>query len=102
MHAMMLARGPDFVQQQRPKRFDGAVEVVRDASFFAASRADQGAEFGLKQGLLPRLRAQEHDQRYGVFRELGGSGWAGFASRCAFLSFGLGHSGRIVLQDAAE
>ena len=102
MQAMMLARRPDFVQQERPKRFDGAVEIVRDAPLFAASGADQGAEFGLKQGLLPRFRAQDHDKGYGVFRELGGGGCSRFASRCAFLSFGLGHSGRIVLQDTAR
>ena len=102
MQAMMLARRPDFVEQEGAKRFDRAVEIVRDAPLFAASGADQGTEFSLKQRFLPRFRAQDHDQGYGVFRELSGSGWAGFASRCAFLSFGLGHSGGIVPQDAAE
>lgn len=102
MQSMMLARRPDFVQQQRAKRFDGAVEVIRDAPLFAASGADQGAEFSLEQRFLPRFRAQDHDQGYGVFRELGRSSWARFAFRCAFLTFGLGHSGGIVLQDAAE
>jgi hypothetical protein len=102
MKAVTFARGPNLVQQERPERFDGAVEVVPDAPLFAASGGDQGAEFGLQQGLLPRLRAQDHDQSYGVFRELGGGGWARFAFRCALPGVALRHSGGIVLQDAAE
>jgi hypothetical protein len=102
MEAMMFARSPDFVKQEGAGRFDGAMQIVSDAAFFAAGGGDQGADFGFEQGFLARLSAQHDNQGYGVFRELGGGGWARFAFRCAPQCFALRHGGGIVLQDRAD
>src|SRR5258708_7201990 len=38
---MMVARGPNFVEQETVGRLDGAVEVVGDAAVFATSGRDR-------------------------------------------------------------
>jgi hypothetical protein len=70
--AMMFAGGPDFVEQEGARDFEGAVQVVGEASFFAAGGGDQGAEFRFEQTFLTFLGSEDDSQGYGVFGELGG------------------------------
>jgi hypothetical protein len=59
--AMMLASGPDFVQQESTGDVERAVQVVGEAAFFAACGADESAEFGFEEDFLARLGAQDDD-----------------------------------------
>jgi hypothetical protein len=70
--AMMIARGPHFVEEESAGHLKGAVQVVGDAAFFAARGSDQGAELGFEQTFLSFFAAEDHDQGYGVFGELAG------------------------------
>ena len=92
---MRFAAAPDFVEQETGWGFRGAMQVVGEAAVFFARRAYQGAELGFEEHFLAVARAQLHNQRYGVFRELGvfslpGLAWAGWL----FLGFALRHSWR--------
>jgi hypothetical protein len=57
--AMMFAGGPDFVEEEGTGDFEGAVQVVGEAAFFAAGGGDEGAEFGLEEWLLAFLGAEK-------------------------------------------
>jgi hypothetical protein len=46
VQAMIFARGPDFVEQERAGRLNRAMEVVGNAAFFASGGADQRADLG--------------------------------------------------------
>jgi len=70
--AMVFASGPDFVEQKGAGDFEGAVQVIGEAAFFAAGRGDEGAEFGFEEEFLAFLGAKDNDQGYGGFGELGG------------------------------
>ena len=99
---MMFAGGPDFVEQEGAGDFEGAVQVVGEAAFFAAGGGDEGAEFCFEDEVLAFLGAEDDDQGYGVFGELGapagGSPTSGLTCGGRFLPFALRHCGGIVLQ----
>jgi hypothetical protein len=57
VEAMILARGPDFVEQEGAAWLDRAMQVVSNAALFAASGRDQRAELPFEQGFLARLGA---------------------------------------------
>ena len=61
VEAMVFASGPDFVEQEGAGDFNGAVQVVSEAAFFAAGGGDEGAEFGFEQDFLTLFCAQDHD-----------------------------------------
>jgi hypothetical protein len=70
--AVMVAGGPDFVEEKGARHVEGAVQIVGEASFFAASGSDQGAELGFEQAFLAFLGPEDDDKGHGVFGELGG------------------------------
>jgi hypothetical protein len=72
VEAMVFAGGPDFVQQEGTGDVEGAMQVVSEAALFAASGADEGAEFGFEERLLSFLGAENDAERYGVLGELSG------------------------------
>ena len=57
----MIAGRPYFVEQETLRRFDGAMQVVDQAAFFAPSWRDQRAERGFEQGFLAWLGAQDYN-----------------------------------------
>src|SRR5258708_40285414 len=65
--AMMLAGGPDFVEQEGAGDFEGAVQVVGEAAFFSAGGRDEGAQFGFEGAFLAFFGAGGDGQRYGGF-----------------------------------
>src|SRR6266404_2511331 len=96
---MIVASGPNFVEQETVGQLDGAVEVVGDAAVFATSGRDQSTEFGFEEKFLARFGAQDHDQRYGVLGELGACVRVRAAFCCGLHWFASRHDGGIVLQD---
>src|SRR5579864_7251302 len=78
---MVLARFPDFIKQVGRGPFGGAIEIVAQAAVFFACGTDEGAEFRFEKNVLPLARAQDHQQRRGVLRQL-----AGFAGTVAPLA----------------
>ena len=64
-----FAAGPNFVQQERVRRFRGAVQIVTKAAFFFARRTRQRAEFRFQQRFLAFASTQDDDERDGIFRE---------------------------------
>ena len=58
---MVFTGGPDFVEQEGAGDFDGAMQVVGEAAFFAAGGGDEGAEFGFEEAFLAFLGAQDDD-----------------------------------------
>ncbi len=106
MFGVSLAARPHFVQQQRAGRLDGPVNIVRQAAFFSARRANQRPQFRLEQRLLPFARTQYDDERYCLFRKLPSGRSArsprpatGLPADCAS-HLALRHVGRIVSQIA--
>src|ERR1700719_509248 len=95
--AMMLAGGPDFVEQEGAGDFEGAVQVVGEAAFFAARGSDQSAELRFKHAFLTFFGPEYNYQGYGVFGELGAparwSTTSGFTCGGCFLPFALRHGG---------
>ena len=61
MKAMMLAGGPDFVEQEGAGDFEGAVQIVREAAFFSTSGRDEGSDFGFEEKFLAFLGAEDND-----------------------------------------
>jgi hypothetical protein len=61
VQAMMLAGGPDFVQEKGAGDVDGAVQVVSEAAFFAAGGREEGAEFGFEEEFLAFLGPEDDD-----------------------------------------
>ncbi len=62
VEAMVFAGGPDFVEQEGAGDFEGAVQVVGEAAFFAAGGGDEGAEFCFEDEVLAFLGAEDDDQ----------------------------------------
>jgi hypothetical protein len=91
VQAMVFAGGPDFVEQEGAGDFEGAVQVVGEAAFFAAGGGDERAKFGFEQRLLAFLGAEDDGQGYGVFGELGGCASSRLAPRCVPFCFALRH-----------
>jgi hypothetical protein len=91
VQAMVFAGGPDFVEQEGAGDFEGAVQVVGEAAFFAAGGGDEGAEFGFEQRLLAFLGAEDDGQGYGVLGEFGGCASSRLAPRCGPFCFALRH-----------
>jgi len=93
VEAMVFAGGPDFVEEEGAGDFEGAVQVVGEAAFFAAGGGDEAAELGFEDEVLAFLGAEDDDEGYGVFGELGCCAGTRLASRCGFLCFALRHGG---------
>src|SRR5258708_33764720 len=72
VEAMVFAGGPDFVEQEGAGGFEGAVQVVGEAAFFAAGGGGEGAGVCFGGGGLAFLGAGGDGQGYGVFLGLGG------------------------------
>ncbi len=77
---------------------DGVVQVVLPAAFFSATRADEGAELGFEQEMLPFFGAKDHDQRQRFLRQSCNFHAARLALAGAplgsLLHFSFGHNGR--------
>lgn len=102
VEAMMFARGPDFEEQKSAGDFDGAVQLVGEAAFFAAGRGDQGAAFGFEQAFLAFFGAEDDDQGYGVLGELGGCARTRLAPCCGLSCFALRHWWRGLYSNRAK
>jgi hypothetical protein len=59
------------------------VQVIDQAAFFSARGANQGTQFGLQNHFLAFTGTKLHDERHGIFRELGAGGRPGFARTSA-------------------
>jgi hypothetical protein len=103
--AMMLASGPDFMEQEAFGWLDGAVKIIGDAAFLSSGGRDEGTKFRFEERFLARFGAQEYNQSHGILGELGSR------PGCAVLtsgptcgrslgSFWLRHGGAIVLQSS--
>ncbi len=91
VQAMVFARGPDFVEQEGAGDFEGAVQVISEAAFFAAGGGDERAKFGFEQRLLAFLGAEDDGQGYGIFWELGGCTSSRLTPRCGPFCFAHRH-----------
>src|ERR1700674_1003072 len=91
--AMVFAGGPDFVEQEGAGDVEGAVQVVGKAAVFAARGGQERAEFSFEEAFLAFLGAENDDEGYGVFGELGARAGPRLASRCGLLCFALRHGG---------
>jgi hypothetical protein len=89
----MFAGGPDFVEQEGAGDFEGAMQVVGEAAFLTTGGGDEGAKFGFEKGFLAFFGAEDDDEGYGVFGELGGRAFSRLASPYGFLCFALRHGG---------
>ena len=89
----MFAGGPDFVQQEGAGDLERAVQVVGEAAVLATGGGDERAELGFEEAFLAFFGAQDDDQGYGVFGELGGGAGTRLAPGCGFLCFALRHGG---------
>lgn len=52
---VVLAAGPDFVEEKRAGLIGAAVKIVLQAAFFSACGADESAEFRFQQEMLAFL-----------------------------------------------
>lgn len=69
MRGVGLARGPDFVEEERAGRVNGTVQIVAKAAVFFARGADQSSQLGFQQRFLAFAGTQYNDECDSILRE---------------------------------
>lgn len=65
-----IARGPDFVEEERAGRVSGTVQIVAKAAVFFTRRADERTELRFEERFLAFAGTQDDNERDGILWEL--------------------------------
>ena len=82
--AMIVAAGPDLVEKKGAGLIGGGVKIVPETPGLFAGGANESAEFGLEEHVLPLFGAEGGDQGDGALGELDDFCGAGVTAGGAF------------------